>query len=63
MADERDSKALQTASSAATALFDVSLLISRYCAFKDNYEEISTDDLIAIIEKHKEKLFYFEMTQ
>ena len=63
MADERDSKALQTASSAATALFDVSLLISRYCAFKDNYEEISTDDLISIIEKHKEELFRFEMKQ
>jgi len=47
----------------ATALFDTALLISQYCAFKDNYEEISTDDLIAIIEMQKENLFLFEMTQ
>jgi len=47
----------------ASALFDTSLLISQYCACKDNYEEISTDDLIAIIEKHKEELFVFKMTR
>ena|GEM_PF-1922349 len=47
----------------ANALFDISLLISQYCAYKDNYEDISADDLIDIIEKHKEELFVFEMTQ
>ena len=47
----------------ASALFDTSLLISQYCAYKDNYEEISADDLIDIIDKHKEELFVFEMTR
>jgi len=47
----------------ATSLFDSALLISQYCAYKDNYEEISTDDLVSTIEKHREKLFYFEMME
>jgi len=37
--------------------YDTNVLISQYCAYKDNYEEISTINLITTIEAHKAKLF------
>ncbi|MDR1630773.1 MAG: M23 family metallopeptidase [Oscillospiraceae bacterium] len=42
-----------------SSLFDTTVLISQYCAYKDNYEEISANDLISMIEPHKEKLFTY----
>ena len=44
------------------AAFDTNILISQYCASKDSYEDIDTDDLVSIIEKHKGKLFSFTET-
>ena len=41
---------------------DVNTLISQYCAYKDDYSQISTDDLISIIEAHKDNLFSFTET-
>ena len=44
------------------AAVDTNILISQYCAHKDDYEEIDTDDLISIIKKHKGELFSYAET-
>ena len=39
--------------------FNANLIISQYCAFRDNYEDISINDLIKIINAEKDNLFSF----
>ena len=39
------------------AAFDINVLISQYCAYKDDYEEIETADLISMLKEHKEQMF------
>ena len=45
-----------------TSSLDTNILISQYCAYKDNYAEISIDDLVSIIKKHKDELFSWSET-
>ena len=46
----------------ANAALDTNLLISQYCVSKNNYYDIDSDDLISVIEQHKDKLFSFTET-
>jgi len=45
----------------ADSALDTNILISQYCAYKDNYEEISTNDLINTIKTHKDNLFLWSV--
>lgn len=50
--DEYDSK----------ILFDSAIIISQYQVYKDNYKEVSVDDLILILKQHESKMFDYTVT-
>ena len=46
---------------ASQSLLDTALLISQYQVYKDDYEDISVDDLISILNNHKTEMFLYNV--
>lgn len=44
------------------SVIDINLLISQYCASKDNWDEVKTEDLKSTINSNKDKLFSYTLT-
>ena len=44
------------------SVIDINLFISQYCASKDNWDEVKTEDLKSTINSNKDKLFSYTLT-